>query len=80
MIRDPQWSKAIVIDISFIALKRVKALELLDFLQSCLGLLITYTDPDARVWEGIIINPEEAVVEQHNNRYSANIRLEANPV
>lgn len=80
LVRDAQWSKSTIIEISFESLKRTKALELLAFLQSCLGLLVTYTDPDTRVWEGIITNPEEAVSEEHIDRYIANIILEATPV
>ena len=80
IVRDPQWSKVTLINISFEVLQRTKAIELLDFLQSCLGLLVTYTDPDARDWEGIILNPEEAVIDEGDCKYSANIRLEASPV
>ena len=80
LVRDSQWSKSTIIDISFEALRRTKALELLDFLQSCLGLLVTYTDQDDRDWEGIITNPEEAVIDEGDCKYSANIILEASPV
>ena len=82
IFRDPQWTKSTQITVSFTVITRAKALELLDFLKNCLGLLVTYTDPDDRIWEGIITNPESAIVDGGNDcKYSATIILgAANPV
>lgn len=83
IVRDTQWPENTELNIRFEILTRAKALELLEFLENCIGLLVTYTDYENRQWEGIITNPEEAVVEnasQGCGEYSANIILVGSPV
>ncbi len=80
IVRDPNWPETTEVTISFEVLTRAKGLELLDFLKNCLGLLITYTDPYDRDWEGIIINPDSAVTDEGDCKYSASLTLAANPV
>jgi len=80
VMRDSTWPDSTEHSIDFSVLTRTKALELLDFLKNCLGLLITYTDPSDRVWEGVIINPESAVIDEGDCRYRASLILEATPV
>ncbi len=40
IMRDSTWSESTELAINFSVLTRVKALELLDFLKNCLGLLV----------------------------------------
>ena len=83
LTRDPQWKSNTNISIDIITLPRTKAQELLDFLYNCIGLLVTYTDQDNRQWQGIILNPEEAVVENRSQgcgQYSASIQFVGSPV
>ena len=80
IMRDPNWPETTEMSISFEVLTRTKALELLDFLKNCLGLLVTYTDPYDRAWEGIVINPDSAVTDEGDCKYSAQLVLAANPV
>ena len=75
IFRDPVWPQQTTLTVSFSVLTRAKALELLDFLQDCLGLLVTYTDYENRDWEGIITNPDSAVVDEGDCRYSASLSL-----
>jgi len=75
LVRDPQWPKQTTHTIGISVMTRAKALELLDFLKNCLGLLVTYTDHEARVWEGIIINPDSAVTDNGDCRYSATLNI-----
>lgn len=75
IMRDSNWPKATEINISFSVLTQAKGLELLDYLKNSIGLLTTYTDPDNRQWQGIITNPESAVVDEGNCKYSANVVL-----
>jgi hypothetical protein len=80
--RDSQWTENTEITIDLITLTRTKALELLDFLGNCIGLLVTYIDHEDRRWLGIILNPEEAVTENRSSscgQYSASIRMSLIP-
>ncbi len=80
LFRDTLWPDTTEQSISFNVLTRAKAQELLDFFQSCLGLLVTYTDYEDRDWEGIILNPESAIIDEGFCKYSAEILLAGNPV
>lgn len=79
LIRDTQWPKTTEHSISFRVLTRAKAQELLDFFKNCLGLLVTYTDYENRIWEGVILNPESAVADGGNCKYTADIQFIGNP-
>lgn len=78
--RDPNWPESTTINIQIAVMKESEAKELLDFLLDCLGQLITYTDYENRVWEGIVTNPNEAIIENRPDIWSANIELIGNPV
>lgn len=76
-MRDPQWTKSTTHSISIAAMTRVKAQELLTFLQGSLGLLVTYTDYEDQDWDGIITNPDAAVVDEGDCRFSVNLTIES---
>lgn len=80
IVRDPNWPESTTITIEITTLKAAEAQALLDFMLACLGQLVTYTDYENRVWEGVILNPGEAVIEQREDVWSANIELIGNPV
>jgi hypothetical protein len=80
IFRDAQWAEDTIVTIEVITLKETKAIELSDFLLNCIGLLVTYTDYEGRQWQGIILNPEEALIETREDQYSANIVMAARPV
>lgn len=73
--RDPVWPEQTTHTISISVMTRVKAQELLDFLKDCLGLLVTYVDHESVAWEGIITNPDTAVLDggSMDCKYSASI-------
>jgi len=77
LVRDSQWPKQTTHSIGISVMTRAKAQELLDFLKDCLGLLVTYTDHEARIWEGIIINPDSAVSDEGDCKYSAKLNIQS---
>jgi hypothetical protein len=77
---DPIWPKVHTLQMQFTALKVAQARGILDFIERWLGLEIGIYDYEGRVWKGVIINPDEAVVQDGRESYSATIEFEAERV
>ncbi len=74
---DPIWPKVQNLQMTFAALKKTQARQLLNFLERWLGQEIGIYDHEGRVWKGVIINPEEAVTHDGHENFSANLDIEA---
>lgn len=73
---DPQWPKIQTLVLTFSVLKRTEALELLRFMKDHLGVKIGLIDWEQRYWEGVIVTPEEPIVADHHDSYSASFSFE----
>ena len=72
---DPIWPKLIEQTLTVDALTRTKALEVLTFFKNNLGLEVTFTDQNNRIWIGVITGPNDPITEIHGDdcRYRAKI-------
>lgn len=73
---DPQWPKVQTHSLNFKGLTRSEAQDLLDFFTDYLGLEVGMIDWEQRYWRGIIVSPEEPIVEDSFNNYSASFKFE----
>ena len=73
---DPMWPKIQTLVLSFIGLRRTEAQDLLDFFDDYLGLEIGMIDWEQRYWVGIIMTPEEPIIEDDFNSYSVKFEFE----
>jgi len=73
---DPQWPKVQTLVLTFSVLKRTEALELVRFMRDHLGVKIGLIDWEQRYWEGVIVTPQDAIVEDHHDRFSASFSFE----
>lgn len=76
VFRDPDWPKSYTMNLEWHGLKKSEALALIRFLSDNLGLEIGIQDHEGRCWKGTVVNPDEAVTEDHNDNFSASIRFE----
>lgn len=74
---DPVWPKVHSLEMQFTALKTAQARALLNFIERHLGEEIGIYDYEGRIWKGIITNPDEAVVHDGRENYSATLQIEA---
>lgn len=77
--RDQTWPKDRLLTISFSILKVAKRDEVEAFLKFCLGKLVTYTDMETRKWDGIILNPTTAIVQETISKHTVTIEMSATP-
>ena len=73
---DPIWPKIQTLVLSFSGLRRSEARDLLEFCDAYLGQEIGLIDWEQRYWKGIIVSPNEPVVEDSFNSYSASFEFE----
>lgn len=73
---DPIWPKTQTLVMTFTALLRQQAQDLLSFLGDFLGQEVGLIDHEHRYWRGVITNPDEAVVQDGPNRFTANLEFE----
>ena len=73
---DPNWPKTQTLVLSFSALRRTKAHELIQFIRNHLGLEIKLSDWEQRVWKGVITTPDEPVIEDGKDSFSASFEFE----
>lgn len=76
VFRDPNWPERYTMEVQWKGLKKDDALRLIQFISDNLGLEIGIQDHEGRCWKGTIVNPDEAVTEDHNNNFSAMIKFE----
>jgi len=73
---DTIWPKVQTLALSFSALTRTQALALVQFMRDYLGLEIKLSDWEQRVWKGIITMPNEPVVQDGKDSFSASFEFE----
>ena len=73
---DPKWPKVQTLSLNFSALRRSEAHELLAFLDAYPGQEVGLIDWEQRYWRGVIMTPEEPVVEDTAGRFSASFQFE----
>lgn len=73
---DPIWPKVQTLVLSFSVLKRQEAQDLLTFMLSHLGQEIRMIDWENRGWKGVIVNPQDPIVEDRRNSFSASFEFE----
>jgi hypothetical protein len=77
---DPLWPKTETLSLNFSGLKREVAQSLLTFIDAHLGEQVKLLDSDGRLWVGVIMSPNEPVVQDSRNRFTANFEFEGEPV
>lgn len=70
--RDPSWSATQALTMEFTYIDEVKARAFQDFVRSCLGLLVLFTDHEGHVWTGVFNSPELEIktTGRFNNSFS----------
>lgn len=73
---DPIWPKIQTLVLTFSGLYRVEAHTLLTFIESYLGKEIGLIDWEHRYWRGIITTPDEPIIEDKFDSFTANFEFE----
>jgi len=73
---DPIWPKVQTLVLSFFGLFRVEAQALLAFLETHVGQEIGLIDWEHRYWRGVIITPDEPIVEDRFDGFSASFEFQ----
>jgi hypothetical protein len=73
---DPIWPKIQTLVLSFSRLLRVEAYNLMDFIEAHLGLEIGLIDWEHRYWRGVITTPDEPVIEDRFDSFTANFEFQ----
>ncbi len=73
---DPIWPKIQTLVLTFSGLKRGEAHNLVEFMDTYLGQEIGMIDWEHRFWKGVIVNPENPIVEDFRGSYTASFEFE----
>jgi hypothetical protein len=73
---DPDWPKTQTLVLDFSGLLKVEATALLDFMESYLGEEVGMIDWEQRYWRGFITTPEEPIIEDRFDQFSASFTFE----
>ena len=73
---DPIWPKTQTLALTFSGLYPAEAQALLSFFEKYLGQEIGLYDWEQRYWRGIVMTPDEPVVEDTRGRFSASFQFE----
>jgi hypothetical protein len=73
---DPTWPKIQSLVLSFSGLLNVEAQELLTFFEDHLGQEIGLIDWEHRYWRGVIVTPDEPIVEDQFDSFTATFEFE----
>ena len=73
---DPIWPKIETLVLQFSVLQKEEAYNLLTFMESHLGRKIRLIDWEHRAWTGYIINPQDPIVEDRRNSFTASFEFE----
>lgn len=71
MFRDPIWPKTETLTFEFSYLKRTDLLSLVEFIKEFLGQLVTLTDYNGRVFNGVITTPSEQLTQAGRENFTA---------
>jgi hypothetical protein len=73
---DPIWPKIQTLVLTFSGLRSIQVQQLLAFLETHLGEEIGLLDWEGRIWKGIVTTPEEPVVQDGKDSFSASLEFE----
>ena len=73
---DPMWPKTQTLVLTFAALRPDQAFNLQRFMETYLGLEIGLMDWEGRQWTGVIVNPNDPVVQDSKYSYTASFEFE----
>lgn len=73
---DPIWPKIETLLLTFSVLTRDEADDLLSFMKTTLGKEIRFIDWENRAWTGVIVNPQDPIVEDRRNSFTASFEFE----
>jgi hypothetical protein len=73
---DPIWPKVETLLLTFSVLKSEEKNALLAFMRATLGKPIRLIDWENRAWRGVIVNPQDPVVEDRRNSFTASFEFE----
>lgn len=73
---DPAWPSIRTMVVSVIGLTAAEAEEYMEFIEATLGLQIEILDWEGRLWQGIITNPENPVVQDGKERFTIAFEFE----
>ncbi len=73
---DPIWPKVETLLLTFSVLKSEEKDALLAFMRTTLGKQIRLIDWENRAWRGVIVNPQDPVVEDRRNSFTASFEFE----
>ncbi len=73
---DPMWPKTQTLVLTFAALKPFQAFNLQRFMETYIGLEIGLMDWEGRQWTGVIINPNDPVVQDSKYSFTGSFEFE----
>jgi len=73
---DPIWPKITTLVLKFSSLKRTDARALQDFMETYIGREIILVDHEDREWVGVITNPQDAVIQDDRNSFTASFEFQ----
>ncbi len=73
---DPMWPTTEILEMKFSYLSGTEAGDLLDFMDATNGAKINFTDHYGRKWEGFILTPEAAVIQDKRVGFNITIRFQ----
>ncbi len=74
--RDPIWPESITLDMKFSLLSAAEAQLFKTLFIVSLGELVRYDDYLGQTWFGIILNPQEPIVQYGRDRFSVKIQMQ----
>lgn len=73
---DPIWPKITTLVLKFSALRRSDARALQDFMEDHIGQEIKLIDHEDREWTGVITNPQDSVIQDDRNSFTASFEFQ----
>jgi hypothetical protein len=73
---DPMWPKTQNLVLTFSALRPDQAFGLQDFLERHLGLPIGMMDWEGRQWSGVVVNPDEPIVQDSKYSFTGSLEFD----
>ncbi len=73
---DPIWPKTETLVLTFSGLLKVEAYELLAFIDDHLGLEVGLIDWEHRFWRGVIVKPDEPIIEDKFDSFTVNFEFQ----
>lgn len=79
--RDPMWPESISIELPFSLLSETDKNNFIQLFYSSLGQMVTYVDHFGLTWQGIILNPQEPIIQYGiGTRYKTKVKLQGGRV